>query len=137
MLRLGRKELSVSLLAMAALALPVSAHAVEVSTSPVYADAVSNGSYHACNVANVSASPVTLQVLMAASNGVVIASSGAVDITLNAGTSYELTQTTYTGFAICRFRLSGTEAKVSVRANISVFHFTGVFYDTLALSEAR
>jgi hypothetical protein len=88
MLKLGRKELSVSLLAMAALALPVSAHAVELSTSPVYAD--SGSSYHACKVANVSAASVTLKVLVAASNGVVIASSGASDITLAAGTSYEL-----------------------------------------------
>jgi hypothetical protein len=118
--------------------LPVSAHAVELSTSPVYADAVSNGSYHACNVTNVSASSVTLKVLMAASNGVVIASSGAADITLDAGHSTELiNHSAYTGFAICRFELDNNEVKNNVRANISVFHFTGAFYQTLALSEAR
>jgi hypothetical protein len=135
MLKLGRKELSVSLLAVAALALPVSAHAVELSTSPVWAD--SGSSFHACNVANVSASPVTLQVLMAASNGVVIASSGASDITIAAGTSFELTQSTFTGLAICRFRLGTNEVKNDVRANITAFHSTGVFLQTLALSEAR
>jgi hypothetical protein len=134
--KLGRKELSASLLAMATLALPVSAHAVELSTSPVYAD--SGSSYHACNVANVSAVSVTLKVLMAAFNGVVIASSGAADITLDAGHSTELiNHSAYTGFAICRFELDNNEVKNNVRANISVFHFTGVFYDTLALSEAR
>jgi hypothetical protein len=135
MLKLRRKELCVSLLAMTAVVLPVSAHAVELSTSPVWADGGS--SYHACNVANVSALSLTLKVLMAASNGVVIASSGASDITLAAGTSYELQQSTYTGFAICRFELDNNEVKNNVRANIAVFHSTGVFFQTLALSEAR
>jgi hypothetical protein len=135
MLKLGRKELAVSALAMTAGVLPVPAHAVELSTSPVWAD--SGSSYHACNVANVSALSLTLKVLMAASNGVVIASSGAADITLAAGTSYELQQSTYTGLAICRFELDNNEVKNNVRANITVFHSTGVFLQTLALSEAR
>jgi hypothetical protein len=76
---------------------------------------------------------------MAASNGVVIESSGAADITINAGRSFELSGSGdgYTGFAICRFELDNNEAKSIVRANVSVFHFTGTFYQTLALSEAR
>ena len=56
---------------------------------------------------------------------------------MNAGHSYELRYGAYTGFAICRFELDNNEVKNNVRANISVFHFTGAFYQTLALSEAR
>lgn len=70
------------------------------------------------------------------SSGVAIATSGAADITLAAGATYELAQSTYTGFAYCRFNLP-SEAGITVRANITVFHYTGAFYETLALSEAR
>jgi hypothetical protein len=58
---------------MAAVVLPVSAHASELNTSPVYAD--TNQSYHACNVANVSNPSVSILVEMLNSSGVVIASS--------------------------------------------------------------
>jgi hypothetical protein len=134
MLKLARKELSVSLLAMTALVLPVSAHAVELNTSPIWAD--SGSSYHACNVANVTTSSELLKVTMLNSSGVAIASSGTADITLAAGAVYELSQSTYTGFAYCRFNL-GSAAGGTVRANSTVFHFTGVYYETLAFSEAR
>ena len=70
------------------------------------------------------------------SNGVAIATTGAANITLNAGATYELSQSTYTGFAYCRFNLPN-EAGSSIRANSSVFHSTGAYYETLALSEAR
>jgi hypothetical protein len=119
---------------MSALVLPVAAHASELITSPVWAD--SGQSYHACNVANVTAASATLQVQMLSSTGAVIASSGASFITLAAGNVYELSQSTYSGFAYCRFNL-GAEAKASFRANMTVFHYTGAFYDTIAFSEAR
>jgi hypothetical protein len=135
MLRLRKNKLSVSLLAMTVLVLPASAHAAGVLyTSPLWAD--SSSSYHACNVVNIFTQPVTLKVQMFNSSGVVIATSGAADITITAGHSYELEQSTYTGFAYCQFNLP-SENGVVVRANLSVFHSTGVYFETLALSEAR
>jgi hypothetical protein len=135
MLRSGRNKLSVSLLAMTALVLPASAHAAGVLyTSPLWAD--SGSSYHACNVANIFTQAVTLKVQMFNSSGVVIATSGATDITITAGHTYELSQGTYTGFAYCQFSLP-SETGIVVRANLSVFHSTGTFFETLALSEAR
>jgi hypothetical protein len=134
MLRSRKNQLSVSLLAMTAFVLPASAHAAELNTSPLWAD--SGPSYHACNVANVSTSPVTLKVTMLNSSGVAIATSGTTNITLNAGATYELLQSTYSGFAYCRFNLPN-EVGTAVRANMTVFHSTGTYYETLALSEAR
>ena len=119
---------------MPAFVLPVSAHAVELNTSPLWAD--SGSSYHACNVANVSTVSATLKDTMLNSSGVAIATSGATDINLAAGAVYEFQQSTYTGFAYCRFNL-GSAAGGTVRANLSVFHSTGVYFETLALSEAR
>jgi hypothetical protein len=135
MLRLRKNQLSGSLLAMTALVLPASAHAVELNTSPLFAN--SGSSFYSCNVANVSTSPVTLKIQLLNSSGVVIATSGAADITLAAGIIYYIEQTTYTGFAYCRINLP-SEAGSTVRANLSVFHLpTAFFYQTLALSEAR
>jgi hypothetical protein len=134
MLRSRKNQLSVSLLAMTAFVLPASAHAAELNTSPLWAD--SGPSYHACNVANVSTSPVTLKVTMINGSGAAMATSGPANFTLNAGVTYELIQAAYTGYAYCRFNLPN-EVGTAVRANIAVFHYTGAYYETLALSEAR
>jgi hypothetical protein len=134
MLKSIKKELSVSLFAMSALVLPVTAQAVELNTSPLYAD--SGQSYHACNVANVSTASVILGISILSSDGVWITGSSG-NISLNAGASTEVTTNkTYTGFAYCRINLP-SEAGSTVRANLTVFHYTGAFFDTLALSEAR
>ena len=135
MLKSTTKQLSVSIFSLAALVLPGVAQATTIlDTSPLFAN---NGqSYHACNVANVSSSPVALKVDMLDSSGVVIATSGAANITLAAGHSTEISHSsTYSGFARCRFTFSVPPG--DIRANLSVFHWTGAFYYTLAMSEAR
>jgi hypothetical protein len=105
-----RKELSVSLLAISAFALPAIGHAVELNTSPIYAE--NSQSYHACNVTNISNSTVTLGIQIVNSSGIVIKS---LNTTLNAGTSTELaTAGNYSGFAYCRFNL-GSEPKANFR----------------------
>jgi hypothetical protein len=133
MFRSKRKGLSIPLLAMTALVLPVTAYAAELNTSPLWAD---NGqSYHACNVANVLTSSVALTISVINSSGVLIATSN--NITLAAGTSVEInTDEHYTGFAYCHIDLPN-EAGNTVRADLTVLHFTGSFYDTLATSQAR
>jgi hypothetical protein len=133
MLRSMKKELSISLLAMTTLVLPVAVHAVELNTSPLWAD---NGqSYHACNVANASTSSVTLTISVVNSSGVLIATS--FNFTLAAGASVEInTDEHYSGFAYCRIDLPNGAGN-TVRANLTVLHFTGSSYDTLAASQAR
>jgi hypothetical protein len=102
-----------------------------LNTSPLWADAQS---YHACNVVNVSTSPVAISVEIIESNGGALTSSGA--ITLAAGTSYELAVGPgYVGFARCRLTLNLPGA---IRANLTVFHSLGSgTYETYATSEAR
>jgi hypothetical protein len=118
---------------MMALVLPVTAHAGWLYTSPLYAD--SGQSYHACNVANVSTALIEVDIEIKNSAGLIIVN--APTIFLNPGTSTELqTNETYSGFAYCRITLAG-EAKSTVRANLAVLHYTGSFFDTLAISEAR
>jgi hypothetical protein len=128
-----RKELSVSLLATAALALPAAAHAVDLTTSPLYANG--SESYHACNVANVSTTTANISIEIVSSSGTVIV--GPRNVPINPSNIAEVsTPENYTGFAYCLFNI-GNEAKANFRANLTVFHYTGSFYDSLALSEAR
>jgi hypothetical protein len=139
LLRSIRKELSVSLLAMSALVLSASAYAAELYTSPEWADR--GQSYHSCTVANVSiygvVTGVNLTVQMLSSSGVVIANSSN-NFFLDAGQTYELSDTQYTGLAFCHVSLPQIQnAGSTIRANMSVFHYTGAYYETLALSEAR
>jgi hypothetical protein len=134
MLGSTRKELSVSLLAMSALVLPASAYAGGIYyTSPLWAD---NGqSYHACNVTNHSTGDVQLIIYIYNWNGVAIASSpgGENSFVLHPQQTYRLDDRSanYTGFAYCVFNPTSAS---SIRANMSVFHNTGAYFETLALS---
>jgi hypothetical protein len=105
-----------------------------LNTSPLWSD--SGQSYHACDVANVSASPVLIVIDLINSSGGVLATSGASAINLAVGDSVEIANfsATYTGFARCRFTSS---APGTVRANLTVFHWTGTYFDTLANAEAH
>ena len=107
---------------------------VFLNTSPLFAD--SGKSYHACNVANVTTSSVAIKVDILGPTGTTLVSSGATPFTLTAGNSYELANSAYTGFARCRVSVIAGSGG-AVRANLSVFYYTGSYYQTLALSEAR
>jgi hypothetical protein len=139
MLRSIRKELSASLLAMSALVLPASAYAGGLYyTSPLWADNAQ--SYHACNVANHSTGDVQLIIYIYDWKGYAIAFSpgGENGFFLHPQQTYRLDDRSanYTGFAYCVFNLYIGSAG-SIRANMSVFHNTGAYFETLALSEAR
>ena len=137
---------SIPLLAMTAAVLaPVAAHAVTVgdvsvltviNSSPLWAD---TQSYHACNVVNVSTSPVGILVQLIDQNGAVLGTSGTSAFLLAAGTSYELISgaaNTYVGFARCR--VTHYQGPDTIRANLTVFHsLGGAVYQTYATSEAR
>ncbi|MBK8816630.1 MAG: hypothetical protein IPN42_14520 [Methylococcaceae bacterium] len=104
-----------------------------MNSSPLYAD--SGQSYHACNVANITTAALKAKIDLISASGTVLATTGATPISLIAGTSYELIgPSTYTGFARCRVSTVDPE---NVRANLSVFHYTGTYFETLAFSELR
>jgi subtilase family serine protease len=107
-----------------------------LNTSPLWAD--SGQSYHACNVVNVSESPVAIIINLINSSGGVFATSGASPIALAVGSSLEIANfaVNYSGFARCSFAI-GNASGNPVRANLSVFHSTGAYYDTLANDDAR
>ncbi len=100
-----------------------------LNTSPLYAD--SGASYHACNAVNVTTSSVTVTITLLNSAGAVLQTA---PFTIAAGTSVELAGSGYSGFARCRFAVSSSDY---IRANISVFHWTGSYYETLAIDSAR
>jgi hypothetical protein len=143
MLAIKKNQLSIPLLAMIAVVLaPGAAHASTagdtpatraLNTSPLWAD---SDSYHACNVVNVSLTPVNMFVDIISASGTVLATSGTTAVSLPAGTSLEVSTGGYTGFARCRIRLAS--ASETIRANMTVFHYiAGVGYQTYATSEAR
>ena len=144
MLTIRKSQLSIPLLAMTAVVLvPAAAHAATagdisipqvLNTSPLWAD---SGSYHACNVVNVSTGSVNISIELIESGGTVLATSGSTPISLAAGTSTELSVApNYVGFARCRFTLN--QAPGIIRANLTVFHALGSgTYQTYATSEAR
>ena len=102
-----------------------------LSTSPLWAD--SNQSYHACNVTNVSTKPIhSLTVELVSGSGTVLITETITD--LAPGGMHETSNFSGGGFAWCRF--IGTTAG-KIRANISVFHHTGTFFDTISFDMAR
>jgi hypothetical protein len=136
-----KSRLAALLLAMTALTLaPAAGHAATagdisvtqtLNTSPLWADAQS---YWACNVVNVTTSPITVTTELISASGSVIATSGATSIP--AGTSTELDQSPGTGFARCRFALNNPAD--AIRANMTIFHsLGGGLFQTYATSEAR
>jgi hypothetical protein len=132
MLRSMKKELSISLLAMTAAVLPAAAQIIGgLTTSPLYAE--SGQSYHACNIVNVSTGSIDYKAQILSSSGVVLVDSGLSS--LNAGASVEVVSRNYTGFAYCSIYVGNGNG--TVRANLTVFHFAGSFFDSLAVSQAR
>lgn len=120
-------------LALAALASATDARAAGapnlnkvVVSSPLWADP--GPTYHACNVANVSAAPVYLKFDLVDRFGVVKTSNGAY-ITVAPGAIYEFSAS-ISGFAYCRIHLAGNVA--NIRANLSVFRWAGTYYETVA-----
>lgn len=107
-----------------------------LNTSPLWAD--SGQSYHACNVVNVLDFPVPIMINLINSSGGVLATSGASPTNLAVGSSLEIANfaANYTGFARCSFAL-GNASRNPVRANLSVFHWTGSYYDTIVADDAR
>lgn len=102
-----------------------------LSSSPLYVD---NGkSSHTCNVANVSNVAVTLKVDIVNAAGTVLASSGAPGFSLAASHIYELPAFNYSGYAFCRIHMAGNPA--NIRANFLVLHYSGSYWESLAMSE--
>lgn len=117
-------------LALAASSMATSVQAAEtLYTSPLWAD--SGQSYHACNVTNVISIAQSVTISLLNSSGAVL-TSGTYSIP--AGATQELSWSGYTGFARCRI-VAGYGAYI--RANIQVFHWTGTYYDSLAIDTAR
>jgi hypothetical protein len=101
-----------------------------LNTSPLWADNAQ--SYHACNAVNVTVSNIAVTISLLSQAGVVLKTA---PFTILPGQSVELANpTTYSGFARCRF---SNVNENFIRANISVFHWTGTYYDTLAIDSAR
>lgn len=101
------------------------------NTSPLWAD---SASYHACNIVNVTTSNLTVLIELITASGSVLNTSG--NVTIDAGTSYELIGGSYTGFARCRFTTSYGSG--SFRANLTIFNpLSSGNYQTYAISEAR
>ena len=107
-----------------------------LNTSPLWAD--SGQSYHACNIVNVSASPVAIMINLINSSGGVLATSGSSPISFAVGSSLEIANfgASYSGFARCSFAISNA-SESPARANLFVFHWTGAYYDTIANDDAR
>lgn len=115
--------------------LSTTAHATIWNTSPVWSDG--GGAYHACNVANVGAVPITdLRIDLYRTDGTILATTGV--FTLNGNQSYELFgSSTYQGFARCR--ISSAVSHWLVRGSIVVYKFNaaGAYYETRVLDHAR
>lgn len=112
----------------------VAASLTTLNTSPLWSD--SGQSYHACNLVNITTSIIVAKIDLIDSSGNVLATSGTAKVTVNPGQSLETANfaVNYTGFARCRFAVPNPDY---VRANLSVFHSVGAYFDTLAVSEAR
>jgi subtilase family serine protease len=106
-----------------------------LNTSPLWAD--SGQSYHACDVVNISDSPVAIIIDLVNSSGAVLVTTGASPLNLAVGNSVEIANfaQNYSGYARCRF--AATNAPGTIRANLSVYHYTGAYYDTIAKDDAR
>jgi hypothetical protein len=108
--------------------------AVTLNTSSLFSD--SGQSYPACNISNITGTPLNAKVVLLSSTPTVLYTTGTTPVAIPAGATIEYTAATgYTGFSRCRFVIYGDPA--GVRANISIFHFTGTYYETLALDDAR
>lgn len=106
-----------------------------LNTSLLYAD--HPASYHACNVVNVTTANLKIKIDLINISGTVLGTTGTTPITLNAGLGYELIAnpgSNYIGFARCRISVVDP---ANVRANLTVFHSTGTYFESLAVSEAR
>ena len=104
-----------------------------INTSMVWAD--SGTSYHACNVVNVTTSTQNINVDLISSSGTVLATTGATAYALAPGAFLETSAFGgYSGFARCRIKGANP---ANLRANITVFRYTGTYYESLAVSEAR
>jgi hypothetical protein len=81
---------------------------------------------------------VVIAVDLINSSGGVLVTSGGSPINLAVGNSLEIANysANYTGFARCSFAI-GNASGNPVRANLSVFHWAGAYYDTLANTDAR
>jgi hypothetical protein len=145
MIKAKGKHRTVSALAIAALILtPAVASAVTGDVGPATLNTLNTGahwadngqSYHACNVFNITVNPVAVKVDLIDSAGNFLVPSAAA-VTLAPGGFLEVANfaMNYTGFARCRFLVGGNPEYV--RANISVFHSTGTFFETLATEIAR
>ena len=135
-----KMHFSLAVLAAAAfIAAPNAARAVAgdvglskvLNTSPVWAD---TGNYHACNVVNVTTSNnvnVKIDLIDGAGNVLQNASQP-----IPAGTSVEVANgaANYTGFARCRVTVNNPDW---IRANISVYHWTGSYFDVVGSDIAR
>jgi len=109
------------------------ANATIWATGPVWGE---NGSdYHACNVVNVSSVPITdVSIELYKSDGTVLTQSGI--ITLQPRISFELSLFGgYTGFASCR--IFSAVPSWQIRGNITVYHWNGTYYETVAHDAAR
>lgn len=107
---------------------------IQLNTSALWAD--SGVSYHACNFTNVSNAAVSVKIYVIKSGGTVHTSTGATAVSVPARQTYELaTAADLSDFAWCKFVTTAPAS--SVRANITVFRWTGTFYDSLATAEAR
>jgi hypothetical protein len=99
-----------------------------IYTSAVWAD--HPYSYHACNISNLGTGSLTVVITLYAYDGPAIQTSTA---NILGGQSYEM-KIFDSGFARCQFTYPSTG---KVRANISVFHNAGTYYDTLAFDSAK
>ena len=133
MISIMKSPYSLAALALATISVASYAEAAALNTAPVWAD--SPASFHACNVANISTADLkSVKVELLKNNGAVLLTNTYSPLV--AGASVETSPFGgYSGFARCRFTVSGSASKI--RANISVFHYTGSYYDTLAIDSAR
>ena len=137
---MSTRKILLSALAMSALiAVPNLANATtgdspglvgNTNTSPLWAD---KGSYHACNVANITTSAQSITSTLVNASGTIIA--GPSTVTVNPGSSTELIgPNTGVGFARCRF--NGVDP-ANYRANLVVFRLLSSYYAVLGVSEAK
>lgn len=90
--------------------------------------------FHACNVANVSSSAVYLKVDLINDSGKVFTSSTGAYVNIGAGQQFQLGGNQH-GYAYCRVHLSGNVN--NIRANLTVFRWTGAAYEMSLSTELR
>jgi hypothetical protein len=121
-----------AIIAVSAMGMASNVMAAPLTTSPAWSD--SGQSYHACNAVNVSLVPQTVTIDLINSSGTVVSTATP---TLAVGTSAEVALGSggdFGGFASCRFT---TAKNFTIRGNMTVFRWTGTFYDSLAVIEAH